>query len=248
MNDTLGISLLPLQLTDVGFRVNHAEILSSISLRSTAAGVSMILGHNGAGKSMLLKLLHGLEIPTSGTIGWGSQQQSTSAIRHQQAMVFQKPVLLRRSAAANIQYVLDLPHTSCHMNCAELLDLADLTQQAKQPARSLSGGEQQRLSFARALACGPKVLFLDEPTANLDPDATLRIEKLVQSTVEQNIKVFMVTHDLAQAKRLADEIIFIRNGTLQEHSSATEFFIQPQTRYCQSFINGVLLPTSDQLP
>lgn len=240
MTTKLCNSLLPLQLREVSFTAASSPIITSASLNVVETGTTALLGHNGAGKSVLLKLLHGLAQPTKGDIRWGKNRLPTGKVRHRQAMVFQKPVLLRRSVAGNLQYVLNLPHTCSALNIHELLEIAELSALASQSARTLSGGEQQRLAFARALACGPDVLFLDEPTANLDPDATLRIERLIGLASQQGIKIFLVTHDLGQARRLAADVIFVRGGTIEEHSSASTFFSKPKSRYCQSFIDGDL--------
>lgn len=239
--NTTADQLLPLQINHLDLTMGATQILSNIRLSVEESGVTVILGHNGAGKSMLLKVLHGMVAPSAGTITWGQEEYPTEAIRHRQAMVFQKPVLLRRTVAANIQFALDLPHNTSTLTCSKLLDLTNLQTLANHQARTLSGGEQQRLAFARALACEPKVLFLDEPTANLDPDATLHIENLVDTAGKRDIKIFMVTHDIGQARRLAKEIIFLRDGAIEEHCSANEFFPYPKSTYCQSFIDGVLL-------
>ncbi len=234
-------SLFPLKLQNVSLNLNEKPVLKDVNLTISDHGVTVILGHNGAGKSMLLKILHGLLQPSSGTIHWGDTNHASDQVRRRQAMVFQKPVLLKRSVEANIKYALDLPHSHSKWSCVELLEHAELTPLANRAARSLSGGEQQRLAFARAMATGPEVLFLDEPTANLDPDATLHLESLIQTASASDIKVFLVTHDMGQAKRLATEILFMRNGSVEEHALKEDFFNRPSSPYCQSFIDGVLL-------
>jgi tungstate transport system ATP-binding protein len=240
MNQSTAHRLLPLRVSGLSYAVGATQIISNISFSISTAGPTVVLGHNGAGKSVLLKLLHGMVRPNAGEIAWGSERLPTDAIRREQAMVFQKPVLLNRSVAANIRFALKLPHADRSVSCAELLQLAELTPLAGQPARTLSGGEQQRLAFARALAVAPSVLFLDEPTANLDPDATRKMEHLINRAARRSIKIFMVTHDLGQARRLASEIVFLNDGTVEEHRPADAFFNRPDSAYCQSFIDGHL--------
>ncbi len=232
--------LLPLHVTDMSLDLDSRRLLSNITLTISNDGITAILGHNGAGKSLLLRALHGLINTSGGTVTWGGQSVTDARTRQQQSMVFQKPVLLRRSVERNISYVMKLPHANSEFTVAELLQLARLSNKARQPARTLSGGEQQRLAFVRALATGPSVLFLDEPTANLDPDATLWIEKLIETAAERAIKVFLVTHDIAQARRLAQEVLFIRNGRVEEHAAARQFFTHPTSTHSQSFIDGIL--------
>ena len=197
------------------------------------------MGHNGAGKSLLLRCMHGLLKPTDGSVSWSGKKAANIECRKNQAMVFQKPLMLNRSVAANINYVLKLRGKSAHL-CQEYLESAGLGDKAKQAARSLSGGEQQRLAIARALATEPDVLFLDEPTANLDPNATLKIESQIAKAADEDIKVIMVTHDIAQARRLADEIIFLHKGSLTEHTSADVFFNLPHSVEAQDYLTSYL--------
>jgi tungstate transport system ATP-binding protein len=208
--------LLPLRVIDLGYAANGAQILQHISAEFAAGPVSVILGANGAGKSVLLRLCHGLLQPTSGSVVWGGRFSGDP--RRHQAMVFQRPVMLRRSALARVS----------------LLDLAD------RPARLLSGGEQQRLALARAWARRPEILFLDEPTASLDPSATRTVEAIVAAIAAEGTKVIMTTHDLGQARRLADEILFLNRGRLIERASRDLFFAEPATAAAAAFIQGDL--------
>ena len=143
--------------------------------------------------------------------------------------------MLNRSVAANINYVLKLRGKSQHL-CTKYLEDANLADKGKQAARTLSGGEQQRLAIARALATCPEVLFLDEPTANLDPEASRQIESQILSAKNQSIKIIMVTHDIAQARRLADEVIFLHAGHMTEHTQAELFFNQPSSTEAADFL------------
>jgi tungstate transport system ATP-binding protein len=159
-------------------------------------------------------------------------------------MVFQKPVLLRRSAAGNIWHALRLrgvDRDERSSRVQEALRLAGLESRAKTPARALSGGEQQRLCLARALSLEPEVLFLDEPTASLDPASTLLIERLLIKAQRHGIKIIIVTHDVGQARRLAQEVIFMHHGRAIEHGTAKEFFDHPRSDVAQAFIAGGLV-------
>ena len=202
--------------------------------------VTVIMGPNGAGKSLLLRLVHGLILPTSGWISWG-EVACGETTRSTQAMVFQKPVLLRRSVAANIDFVLrHRSGTSAERRawCNELLKRVGLSDRAQQPARLLSGGEQQRLALARALATRPKVLLLDEPTASLDPASVQMIEQIVLATSADQTKVIFVTHDVGQARRLADDVAFLHHGQLVEHRPAVEFFENPSSEAANAYLSG----------
>ena len=165
-------------------------------------------------------------------------------IRRRQAMVFQKPVLLRRTAAANITYALGLrgiARSERNSRALQALELAGLERHAFTPARVLSGGEQQRLCLARALSLDPEVLFLDEPTASLDPASTLAIERLLIGAKHRGIKVIVVTHDVGQARRLAQDVIFLHHGRLIEHQPARRFFDQPESDTARAFMAGGLV-------
>jgi tungstate transport system ATP-binding protein len=200
---------------------------------------TVILGANGAGKSVLMRLCHGLLAPTSGSIEWRGGLNG----RRRQAMVFQRPVMLRRSALSNIVYGLRLAGVSAHeseMRARDVLEAVGLERVAGRPARVLSGGEQQRLALARAWALGPEVLFLDEPTANLDPGATRDVETLIGQIRAGGTKIVMTTHNLGQAKRLGDEILFLSQGRLVERSPVGEFFTKPASAEADAFIRGEL--------
>lgn len=236
-------SPLPLKVRSVNLKINSTVLLKDINLNITDHKITMLMGHNGAGKSLLIRALHGIITPQSGTIEWNTLPAADAATREQQSMVFQKPVLLRRSVAANIDYVLALRNLTSKPRRNELLAMADLLDKSGQAARSLSGGEQQRLAIVRALATNPKVLLLDEPTASLDPNATLQIENLIRASSEQLIKIIMVTHDVAQAKRLANDVVFLSDGEIAEHSGASTFFNNPTSTAGHSYMSGYLPQT-----
>jgi tungstate transport system ATP-binding protein len=224
------------------FEASGKRLIDGITFQTERGPRTVILGPNGAGKSLLLRLCHGLLPPSSGNITWTGAAPST--MRRSQAMVFQRPVLLRRSAAANIRYVLSLqgvPRYQRRSMVAEALEQAGLLYLAERPARMLSSGEQQRLALARAWALKPQVLFLDEPTASLDPAATQAVEVLLERIQHTGTKLLMTTHDLGQARRLADEVLFLHHGRLVEHAPASAFFTNPQSKEAAAFLEGKLL-------
>jgi len=233
---------LPLVLDEVCYDAGGARLIDRVSLAIEAGSRTVILGPNGAGKTLLLRLCHGLIGPSAGTIRWA--EPDPQARRRAQALVFQRPVLLRRSALANVTYALavaGVPRRARRPRAQAALERVGLAALAARPARVLSGGEQQRLALARAWALAPKVLFLDEPTANLDPAATRAIEAAIRAMHADGVKIVMTTHDLAQARRLADEVVFLHRGRLIEHSPAEVFFRQPQSPQAQAFVAGELL-------
>ena len=235
--------LLPLELCGLSLAAGGRRLIDSVDIRIEVPGISVIMGPNGAGKSLLLRLMHGLITPTCGTILWAGTPMN-GAITRRQAMVFQKPVLLRRSAAANITYALGLRgvgRSERSLRAFQVLQAAGLERHAFTPARVLSGGEQQRLCLARALSLAPEVLFLDEPTASLDPASTLAIEQLLIGAKHRGIKVIVVTHDVGQARRLAQDIIFLHHGRLIEHQLARPFFEQPESDTARAFMAGGLV-------
>ena len=224
----------------LGYRISGVDLIDRVDLRLPPDTLTVIMGANGAGKSLLLRLLHGLLTPSAGRVLWDGRPLDTAA-RRRQAMVFQRPVLLRRSVAANLRFVLGL-RGGDPARVPDLLEMAGLTTQARQPARLLSGGEQQRLCLARALALDPEVLFLDEPTANLDPASTAAIEATVRGVSRAGTKVVFVTHDLAQARRLADDVVFLERGKVAEHRPASAFFDRPESAPARDYLAGRLVP------
>ncbi|MDP2398039.1 MAG: ATP-binding cassette domain-containing protein [Burkholderiales bacterium] len=233
--------MLPLELDRLSFSVGSTPIIEDISVRIEAGPRTIILGPNGAGKSVLMRLCHGLLQPTAGRIVWHGLRNGDP--RRHQAMVFQRPVMLRRSALANVVYGLALAGKSrraSELRAMDVLEVVGLAQHAGRPARVLSGGEQQRLALARAWALGPDVLFLDEPTANLDPASTQDIENIIQAIHASGTKIIMTTHNLGQARRLGDEVLFINKGLLMEQAPIERFFREPASAEAGAFIKGEL--------
>lgn len=233
--------MLPLELNELSYAVGDARIIRGISARIDAGPRTVILGPNGAGKSVLMRLCHGLLAPTGGRIIWRGAKNGD--VRRHQAMVFQRPVMLRRSALANVMYGLKMAGKSrreSELRAMDVLEVVGLAQHAARPARVLSGGEQQRLALARAWSLGPDVLFLDEPTANLDPAAAQDVENIINAIHASGTKIIMTTHNLGQARRLGDEILFLSNGRLMEHTPIDRFFREPASAEAAAFIKGEL--------
>lgn len=236
--------ILPLVLDAVTFSVGSKTILGPVSLSIERGLPTLVLGANGAGKSTLMKLMHGLIVPTSGRIAWGAGDVD---VRRRQAMVFQRPVMLRRSSLANVQYPLKAAGVPRAEKVAlAMLDDVGLGNVANRPARALSGGEQQRLAFARARAIDPEVIFLDEPTASLDPGAAREVERLVSVFAGAGGKAIMSTHNLGQARRLAGDVIFLHDGRVAERASAAQFFRNPQSVEARMFLRDEL--AQEQFP
>jgi tungstate transport system ATP-binding protein len=234
-------SILPLALRDLRFAAGGRDIIGGISAVIEAGPATIILGANGAGKSVLMRLMHGLLQPISGTVSWGTSD--AERVRRSQAMVFQRPVLLRRSALANIVFALELarvPAGERERQAMDALREVGLVEVAQRPARVLSGGEQQRLALARAWALHPEILFLDEPTANLDPGATREIENVIKAFDASGTKIVMSTHNLGQARRVGDEVLFIHQGRLVEQAPVERFFKQPASAEAAAFVKGEL--------
>jgi tungstate transport system ATP-binding protein len=235
------LSDLPLRFESATVRAGAVTILDGISLTIAPGAPTLLIGPNGSGKSTLIRLGMGLIEASAGRVSWGGRSDANSKRR---AMVFQRPVMLRRTAAENIAYALASrgvskgEHAARTVSLLQRVGLADL---ADRPARRLSGGEQQRLALARALACEPEVLFLDEPTASLDPASTKAVEDIVRATAESGVKIVMASHDLGQAKRLAGDVIFLVRGRLIERAQANSFFASPAAPEATAFLRGDLV-------
>ncbi len=232
-------TMFPLSLAGVGFAPGGTPVLQGVTLDIGQHSRIVILGANGAGKSVLIRLMHGLIKPSAGSIRWAGSDARPSA----QALVFQRPVMLRRSALANVAYGLKLdgtPRPERQRRAETALARVGLAHLAHRPARVLSGGEQQRVALARAWALEPRILFLDEPTASLDPNAAAAVERIIRDIHGAGTSIVMSTHNLGQARRLADEIIFLHRGRVAERTPAALFFQQPQSAEADDFLKGEL--------
>lgn len=236
--------ILPLIAKKLTVERDGRRLLDSLDLTlSPEPGVTVLLGPNGAGKSLMLQLLTGLMEPDSGSVTWAGQKPSPQLIKRI-GYVFQKPVLLRRSVLENV--VFSLAATGCskdqiNTRAPEALTVAGLSALADQPARSLSGGEQQRLALVRAMSFLPELLVLDEPGAHLDPASVAAIEKLMAQAAAMGTKVLLVTHDIAQARRLAGTIVFMHRGRILETGCGKTFFDAAKSPEARAYLGGELL-------
>jgi len=236
-------SILPLRVERLTFEIGGHRLIHGIDLTLPEGGTTVLIGPNGAGKSMLLRLLHGLLRPTGGAVHWALPEGRRGGAKAH-AMVFQKPVMLRRSAFANLTHALaaaGLGWSARRARARAALERFHLEPLADRPARVLSGGEQQRLAIARAWALDPDVLFLDEPTSQLDPSATRMIEETISLLAEEGRTIVMATHDLGQARRIADRVLFVRSGRIGEDAPARDFFDHPATEAARAFLAGDLV-------
>lgn len=236
--------LLPLRVNGLNLCLGGRQVLDHLDFELTGEGVTAVLGPNGAGKTLLLRVLHGLLRPDAGEVSWNGMKPRLA--RPRQGMVFQQPVMLRRSVAANIRFAMHARGVVRGLRAerlATVLELTELQNLAQTPARRLSGGEQQRLAIARAWVARPAVLFLDEPTASLDPRGVRTIEALIARVRAAGTRVILTTHDLGQARRLADDVLFLAGGRLLEHSSNALFFAEqgPATAQATAFLRGDLV-------
>jgi len=237
----VGASILPLRLENAVVRKRGATILDDISLTFEPIGLTIVMGPNGAGKTTLLRLLHGLERPRSGLVNWNCDADDA---RGRQAFVFQTPVVMRRSVLDNIAYPLTVRGSSksdARSKAADWARSVGLGEALQLEAANLSGGERQKLAIARALICKPDVLFLDEPTTNLDGKSTREIETILQSAHNNGTRMIMTTHDIGQARRLATDVVFLNKGKLCDHSPAEMFFDGACSAEAKAYLNGEIL-------
>ena len=232
--------LTPLVVSNLSLLLGKTKILDKIKCKIHNESIVAVLGPNGAGKSIFLKTINGLNGVESRKINYNSKAINDH-IRKEIAMVFQKPTLLRRSVFENMQFVLEKKNKLSNIQIMKLLQRVSLDTFKDKPARLLSGGEQQRLSLARALLINPSLLLLDEPTANLDPYSLNLIEEIILDENKKGKTIILTTHDMGQAKRLAKEILFFNKGKLLEQTKAINFFKKPKTKEAQSYINGKIL-------
>lgn len=224
------------------FEVGGKRLIDGIDLAVRSRRRLVLMGANGAGKSLLLRQLHGLLRPTAGEVLWRGRPLDRAA-RDSQAMVFQRPVMLRRSVLANLRFALSVrgvDRAARPAREAEALALGRLTHLAHRPARVLSGGEQQRLAVVRALIGKPELLFFDEPTASLDPASTQAVEELIGAAHARGVTTIVVTHDAGQARRLADDIAFLHAGRVVEFGPAAEVLEAPRSEAARAWLEGRL--------
>ena len=234
-------SLLPLVLKEACAHVRGKQLIGPVDLTISPKGFTVVMGPNGAGKTTLLRLMHGLQRLTGGSIEWAIDEAKT---RRKQAYVFQTPIMMRRRVLDSIAYPLLLhgvPKQQAHKRAADCVNRFGLQKVMQNWAPSLSGGERQKLALARALIYRPEILFLDEPTANLDGRATREIEDILHQAQSEGTRIVMATHDMGQAKRMASEVVFVYDGKVHEHTQSARFFEGPKTKKAAAFIKGDII-------
>ena len=230
--------LFPLKVTGAATRRRGRRLVGPVDMTWDGQGTRVVLGPNGAGKTTLLRLLHGIARLHEGEITWAC---GTRAARNAQAFVFQRPVMLRRSVVENLMYPLRMRGTASAAARQQAEDWArkvGLGEMTQAQATVLSGGEQQKLAIARALIGAPELLFLDEPTASLDGRATREIEAILRDATSAGTRIILSTHDMGQARRLADDVVFLLHGRVHEAAPADRFFDHPQTPEARAFLKG----------
>jgi len=230
--------LFPLKLTQAVVRRRGHVLLGPVDMTIGRDGLTLVIGPNGAGKSTLLRALHGLDRLASGTRVW---PEGADNMAQRQAFVFQTPVMLRRSVGDQLIYPLRLrgvPRAQARDQARHWAGQMRLADAFDRPARDLSGGERQKLALARALITGPELLFLDEPCASLDGRATREIEETLLRARKNGTRIVMATHDMGQARRLAETIVFLHQGRVRENAPAPAFFTDPQTPAARAFLKG----------
>lgn len=232
-----------LQIVDLQKNYRPVKALKSISLNLQGNKIIVLLGVNGAGKTTLMRILAGLENADSGQILFNNQNTDAKTLRHISTLVFQKTIMFTMNVYDNLAYGLKIrkiPKDELAKRIPEALQAVRLSGFEKRRAKKLSGGEQQRIALARAFLLDPNVLFLDEPTANLDPNSATIIEKAIIGKKSSQRIIVMATHNLNQARRMADEIVHIHDGEIVEVAKPEDFFLNPKSEITRKFIHGEL--------
>ncbi|MFU2489261.1 ATP-binding cassette domain-containing protein [Thauera sp. WH-1] len=235
------MAIFPLHIRDLRYQPNGRAVLAGIDLKLGDEGITLVLGPNGAGKSVLLRVICGLVEPSAGTMAWGDEGASRPA--QGVMMVFQRPMMLRASVLHNAALGLKplaMAAAERRRRALAVLERVGLADRADDSAHQLSGGEQQRLALARAWLTAPRLLLLDEPTASLDPSASAEVERIIREIRTDGTRILMVTHNLGQATRLGDDIVFMSAGRVCEHTPVQRFFSRPQSDEARLFIQGEL--------
>ena len=232
-----------LKLVDIKKNYLSVKALNSVSLEMQGGKIIVLLGVNGAGKTTLMRIMAGLENPDSGQLLFNNQNIDCKALRQVSTLVFQKSAMFSTNVYDNLAYGLRIrkaPKAEIKKKVAEALQAVRLSGFEKRRAKKTSGGEQQRIALARAFLLDSQVLLLDEPTANLDPNSASIIEKAIVSRKSGERIIVMATHNLTQARRMADEIVHIYNGQIAEVATPEDFFENPKSEVSRKFVNGEL--------
>jgi len=232
-----------LKLVDIKKNYRSVNALNSISLEMQGGKIIVLLGVNGAGKTTLMRIMAGLENADAGKLLFNNQNIDCKALRQVSTLVFQKSAMFSTNVYDNLAYGLRIrkaPKAEIKKKVAEALQAVRLSGFEKRRAKKTSGGEQQRIALARAFLLDSQVLLLDEPTANLDPNSASIIEKAMVSRKSAQRIIVMATHNLSQARRMADEIVHIYNGEIVEVATPEDFFENPKSEISRKFVNGEL--------
>ena len=221
---------------NISLRYGQKIIIDRLSFKTTKNKITFLMGPNGAGKTLCLKILSGIVKPDNGKVLFNKRVRI--------GYVPQKVVFLRRSIYENLAFtmkVFKFKKNEIRKRILNIIKLTDFENKLSMSARKLSVGKQQLLAIIRSLVIKPNLLLLDEPCSNLDPYYTSIIEVILQKASKQGVKILFVTHDLLQAKRLAEEIIFLNKGTVVEHSEKKIFFKNSKSQSVRHYISGKLL-------
>ena len=229
------MNILPLKIHNLSYSVNGNNILNNINILSDEKKITIIAGNNGSGKSTLLKILHGLiEIPDN-IIKWGDY--SIKNVKDNQTMVFQTPILLNRTTYENLNYVANKKNITEKNYVEKIIEKLNIKDIANVNTRYISGGERQKVSIAMAIIGDPKIIFLDEPTSQLDPVYKNEIENIIKNLSDLNVKIFMTSHDVSQINRIGKEIIFLDNGNVIYQNSIANFFNEKHCSLISNYMN-----------
>ena len=229
------MNTLPLKIHNLSYSVNGNNILNNINILSDEKKITIIAGNNGSGKSTLLKILHGLiEIPDN-IIKWGDY--SIKNVKDNQTIVFQTPILLNRTTYENLNYVANKKNITEKNYVEKIIEKLNIKDIANINTRYISGGERQKVSIAMAIIGDPKIIFLDEPTSQLDPAYKNEIENIINNLSDLNVKIFMTSHDISQINRIGKEIIFLDNGNVIYQNNVTKFFNEKHSSLISNYIN-----------
>jgi tungstate transport system ATP-binding protein len=219
------------------------KALDSVTFNAEGGKIMVIVGVNGAGKTTLLRISAGLEKPDKGSIFFNGEHMTDIELRKIATLVFQRTTMFSRSVYDNLAFGLKIrgkKEPEIKEKITDALHDVGLKNFEKRKAKRTSGGEQQRIALARAFLLEPKILLLDEPTANLDPHSATIIENAIMKRKRKENIIIMATHNLSQAKRLGDEIVHVHSGKIIERATPEEFFDNPQNEITRKFINGEL--------
>ena len=229
------MNIFPLNIKNLNYMSKGKKILKDINFITEEKKITIIAGNNGSGKSTLLKILHGIIQHTSGTINWG--EIPVHEVRKKQSMVFQNPVLLNRTTFENIMYVAKIKNIETNESVDKIIKQLNLESIINIESKYLSGGEKQKVAIAMSIISNPKIIFLDEPTSQLDPVYKNEIENIITNLSEKNTKIFMTSHDIAQIDRIGKEIIFLDDGEIIFHDKVKDFINEKRNSIIRNYVN-----------